>query len=118
MLNRAAISNLGTHVYGIAAIAFGIIGLIWGDFASVWQPIEALAIRRSSPRRIRISLCPLLSSWRPRHPVAADRRIGAVTLGILYLFCALFWLPRVIGFPKIVGTWLGLPSSSFWCWQR
>jgi len=31
--------NLGTRVYGLAAIALGLIGLAWGDFAAVWQPV-------------------------------------------------------------------------------
>lgn len=33
--------DLGRHVYGLAAVALGIIGLIWGDFAAVWQPVDA-----------------------------------------------------------------------------
>ncbi len=37
MSNRRALSNLGSHVYGLGAIALGLIGLVWGDFASVWQ---------------------------------------------------------------------------------
>lgn len=111
MLNRAATSNCGTHVYGIAAVAFGIIGLIWGDFASVWQPIEALPF--TVPHRAGFAylfaLAFLLGGIAIQ--LARTARIGAVTLGILYGFCALFWLPRVIGFPKIVGTWLGFAEE-------
>lgn len=111
MFNRAAALNLGTHVYGIAAIAFGIIGLIWGDFASVWQPIEALpfAVPHRAAFAYLFALCFLLGGLAIQWPRTV--RIGAVTLGILYLFCALFWLPRVIGFPKIVGTWLGFAEQ-------
>ena len=42
MLNRRALSNLGSHVYGLAAIALGVIGLVWGDLPTVWWPIQTL----------------------------------------------------------------------------
>jgi hypothetical protein len=32
---------LGRHVYGLAAVAFGIITLVWHDFNN-WQQIRAL----------------------------------------------------------------------------
>lgn len=37
MDNRKIVSNLGIYVYGVAAIALGITGLVWGDFATNWQ---------------------------------------------------------------------------------
>jgi hypothetical protein len=40
MPDRRIVLSLGTRVYGAAAIAFGLIGLFWGDFASVWQPVD------------------------------------------------------------------------------
>ena len=111
MLNRAATSNCGTHVYGVAALAFGIIGLIWGDFASVWQPIEALPFTVSHRAAFAyiFAVCFLLGGlviqW------SRTARTGAIVLGILYMFCALFWLPRVIGFPKMIGTWSGFAEE-------
>src|SRR5471032_677154 len=33
--------GLGARVFGLAAIALGLVGLAWGDFASVWQPVPA-----------------------------------------------------------------------------
>jgi hypothetical protein len=34
---------LGRHVYGLAAVAFGIITLVWHDFNN-WQQIRALGV--------------------------------------------------------------------------
>ena len=31
--------TLGVRVYGLGALALGVIGLVWGDFALVWQPV-------------------------------------------------------------------------------
>ena len=38
---------LGRHVYGLAAIALGGVGLAWGDFAAVWQPFPDSAPARN-----------------------------------------------------------------------
>ena len=35
------IGRLGVRVYGVAAIALGLVGVVSGDFASVWQPAPA-----------------------------------------------------------------------------
>jgi hypothetical protein len=41
MSNRRALSNLGSLVYGLGTIALGLVGLVWGDFATVRQPVRA-----------------------------------------------------------------------------
>jgi hypothetical protein len=38
--DRRAISNLGIYVYGAGAIALGVIGLVWTDFANNWQRVQ------------------------------------------------------------------------------
>lgn len=107
MLSRRALSNLGTRVYGLGAIALGLVGLAWGDFATVWQPIQALPF--AVPHRTAlayVAAAGLLSAgvaiqWR------RSARAGLLVLAILYFIFALFWLPRVIGFPHLFGTWSG-----------
>ena len=31
--------RLSVRIYGLAAVALGLLGLVWGDFAAVWQPV-------------------------------------------------------------------------------
>lgn len=56
MSGRIALSNLGSRVYGFAAIALGLIGLAWGDFATVWQPVQASVPHREALAYI-IAVC-------------------------------------------------------------
>ncbi|HWW74904.1 MAG TPA: hypothetical protein VNZ44_05865, partial [Pyrinomonadaceae bacterium] len=107
MLSRRAFTNLGARVYGLGAIALGLVGLAWGDFATNWQPIQALPF--DVPHRAAlayVAAAGLLSAgvaiqWR------RSARAGLLVLALLYFIFALFWLPRVIGFPQLFGTWAG-----------
>src|ERR1044071_3111454 len=107
MLSRRALSNLGTRVYGLGAVALGLVGRAWADCAPVWQPIQALPF--PVPHRAAlayVAAAGLLSAgaaiqWR------RSARAGLLVLAILYFIFALLWLPRVIGFPQLFGTWGG-----------
>jgi uncharacterized membrane protein YphA (DoxX/SURF4 family) len=107
MLNRA-LSKLGIRVYGFAAIALGLVGLFWRDFASVWQPVPD-----TLPHRVVLAciaaLLFLLAGFAVQWPRIAS--FGFPVLAILYSMAALLWLPRVIGFPRMIGTWLGFAEE-------
>jgi uncharacterized membrane protein YphA (DoxX/SURF4 family) len=95
-------------VYGAAAIALGLIGLVWGDFASVWQPVPP-----EFPAR-RILACVVASLFLASGIALQWRRTARASLpvlALLHFFPALFWLRRVIVLPHIIGTWLGFAEQ-------
>ena len=104
MPNRSAFSNLGYRVFGVAAFAFGVIGLVYRDFASVWQPVPP-----EFPHRVTFACMAaavfLLAGAAIQRPAAV--RPAAAALLIPYFLFSLLWLRRVIGFPGMIGTWSG-----------
>lgn len=88
----------------MGAIALGLVGLVWGDFADVWQPVPATLPHRTALAYL--AALALLSAgaslqWR------RTAQAGTTALAILYFIFALLWLPRVIGYPQIFATWGG-----------
>jgi uncharacterized membrane protein YphA (DoxX/SURF4 family) len=103
---RGAPANLGRRVYGLGAVALGLVGLVWGEFATVWQPVQTVGIPDRGALAYVTAAC-LLSAgvavqWR------RTARAGLLALAVLYFLFALLWLPRVVHYPQIFGTWGGM----------
>jgi len=95
--------NLGRHVYGLAAVAFGVITLVWHDFNG-WQQIRALGNVPHREILVYVSAAmELFGGVAIQWPRRA--RAGAFALGALYLFFALMWVPHIVAEPKIYDRW-------------
>lgn len=96
--------GVGRHVYGLAAILFGAISLVWRDFGAPWQQIQGFG---DVPHRevlvylpAAVEICGGLAiQWRK------TARVGAVALGCVFLFFALMWVPRVAREPLVYDRW-------------
>ncbi len=90
---------LGRHVYGLAAIVFGVCALVWHDF-NTWQQVRPLG---DLPHRATFACIVgvieiaggLAIQWR------GTARAGATALGAIYLIFALLWVPRIIESPRV-----------------
>ena len=89
---------LGRHVYGFAAIIFGVVTLIWHDFTT-WQQ----NIPRGAIVVYLVAALELFGGVAIQWPKAA--RAGAIALGIIYTVFALSWVPRVVKEPLVYDRW-------------
>ena len=88
---------MGRQVYGLAAIGFGVLALVWHDF-NIWQQIGPLG---NVPHReillYIVAAIEILGGIAILWPGTA--RVGAIALGTIYFIFALLWLPLFIQKP-------------------
>lgn len=88
-------ASLGRVMYGLSAMSLGIIGLVWRDFAGVWQPIDNLGLDFHRPIIASIYAIAFLASGLATG-IPRTARFGLPVLAVLHLLAALGWIPRVI----------------------
>ena len=87
-------SNLGRHVFGAAALAFGLITLAWHDYngwhlpSYIVYPAAAAEILGGAAIQFR-----------------RTAKTGAVVLGAVYLVFALQCVPQIFAKPQIYNSW-------------
>ncbi len=104
-LDKIFAPRVALRIYGLAAVAFGLVGLVWGDFAAVWQPVPKTVPGRTALAyavATALLLAGLGIQWR-RSAAAA-----ALILAILYsLGVILLHVPSVIAQPTVFVAWSG-----------
>ena len=100
--------NWGVVIYGLASTGLGVIGLVRGDFTMVWHPVPDALHGQAWLAYACAALFTLAGlGVFPRRPVPG----AAAILCALYLLFAMSWLRRVVGFPLLIGTWLGFAEQ-------
>ena len=95
--------KIGIYLYGIAAVAYGITDLVWGEFDPSDQPLQAWGDHIPGARIFAyiaaiwlvVAGAALLWRW--------SRRLAAASLTILYGIFVLFPLPRFYWGPHVHG---------------
>ena len=87
-------SNLGRHLYGVAASAFGLIMLVWHDYNGWHQP--RYLVHAAAAALIFAGAAILF-------PGAA--KTGAAVVGAIYLVFALQCVPGIVAAPKVYNSW-------------
>jgi uncharacterized membrane protein YphA (DoxX/SURF4 family) len=95
--------KIGVIVLGLASIAAGVLDLIWGEFESAHQPVQAFGDHIPG-----VTFCAYLTAvWLIAGGAAIlierTARIGAVMLAVIYTVFAIFWLPRFYTAPHYLG---------------
>jgi hypothetical protein len=93
----------GRHVFGLAAVFFGLLTLAWHDFNG-WQQIRVLS--KFSHPAILANIAGAVElfggiaiQWR------RTARAGAIALGAIYSIFLLLWVPLIIAQPLVYDPW-------------
>src|SRR5271169_6062795 len=87
-------SNLGRHLFGVAALAFGLITLAWHDYNGWHQP-----------RYLVDAAAAALIIGGAAIQFRRTAKAGAGVLGAVYLVFALQCVPGIVAQPKIYNSW-------------
>jgi uncharacterized membrane protein YphA (DoxX/SURF4 family) len=104
-LDKLFARKVAVRVYGLAAIAIGLVGLVWGDFLAVWQPVL-----KSLPGRAPLAYAVAAEFLLAGASLQLKRsaRAAALTLTALYgLGVILLHLPLIIAHPGVFAMWSG-----------
>jgi uncharacterized membrane protein YphA (DoxX/SURF4 family) len=86
--------NLGRHVFGVAALAFGLMTLAWHDYNGWHQP-----------RYMVYAAAAALIFGGAAIQLGRTAKTGAAVLGAVYLVFALLCVPGIVAKPQIYNSW-------------
>jgi uncharacterized membrane protein len=92
-------------LFAIGLLGLGVLALIYGDFALVWQPVPAWLPARNALAYTSGVFMLLLAAGLL---IPASRTWTVRVLFAYLILWALLKLPDVIAHPRIEGSWLGL----------
>jgi uncharacterized membrane protein YphA (DoxX/SURF4 family) len=96
--------RVAARIYGLGAVALGLTGLVWGDFAVVWQPDVAPG---RSALGYAVPILPLLAGlamqWQRTEYPSALLLVGLYALGEILLD-----VPRGFAHPSVFVAWYGV----------
>jgi putative oxidoreductase len=87
-------SNLGRVVFGVAALGFGVITLVWKEYNG-WHLARYIAYAAAAA----------LIFGGGAIQFRRTAKAGAAVLGAVYLACALACVPRIVAAPRIYNNW-------------
>ncbi|MGO9369543.1 MAG: hypothetical protein ACLP0H_18070, partial [Terriglobales bacterium] len=87
-------SNLSRHVFGVAALAFGLIMLAWHDYNGWHQPRYLVYAAAAA---LIFGGAAIQFRW--------SAKMGAVVVAAVYLVFALQCVPGIVAAPRIYNSW-------------
>lgn len=93
----------GVYVYGMASVAAGVLDLIWGDFETAHQPIQAFGDHIPGRRMLAYITAVWLIAGGAAVLWRRTAKAGTAALALIYLVFAVFWFPRFYTAPHVLG---------------
>lgn len=105
--------KLGIVVYGLAAVASGIVDIVWGQFEGAHQPLQAWGDNIPGSRIFAYVVAVALVLGVAAVLRLRTRALGAITIAFAYALFAIFWLPRFVTAPRVLGQHAGVYIGVF-----
>jgi uncharacterized membrane protein YphA (DoxX/SURF4 family) len=100
--------RLGVSIYALATVAAGLFDLLWGEFEAAHQPIQAWGDHIPGQQAfayitaVWLIVAGTAILWRP------TARAGALACAAIYFIFVLFWPPRFLTAPRVLGYTPGI----------
>jgi hypothetical protein len=96
-------SDLGRHVFGAAALAFGFIALAWHDYKD-WDQLRFILNATDGPV-VFYFIAAVQIAGGAAIQFRRTAKAGAIVLGAVYLVLALLVVPLIVAKPRIYNSW-------------
>jgi hypothetical protein len=96
-------SNLGRHVFGVAALCLGLITLVWPDYSDYDQLHVFLSATNGAIFAYAAAASQIVGGAAIQFRRTA--KTGAVVLGAVYLVLALLFVPQIVATPLVFDPW-------------
>lgn len=100
---KIIVGRAGIYLYALGTIAAGIMDLWWHDFEPAHQPIQAFGDHIPGRELFAaiVAVCMVVGGAAMMYRRSA--RVGAASVGLIYLLFTVFWLPRLYTAPHVLG---------------
>lgn len=103
MTTSAASWKIGRHVFGAAALAFGLITLAWPNYKD-WDQLRSILNATDGPVFIyAVAAAQIFGGAGIQFQRTA--KTGAILLGGVYLIFALLCVPGIVATPQVYNSW-------------
>ena len=96
-------TNLGRHVFGLAALAFGLIAFVWHDYKD-WDQLRYILNAANGPVFVFAAAVTQIFGGAALQ-FRRTAKTGAAVLGAVYLIFALLCVPLILATPRIYASW-------------
>jgi len=96
-------ANLGRHVFGAAALAFGLITLAWHNYKD-WDQLRYILNATDGPILVYAAAAAQIVGGAAIQ-FRRTAKTGAAALGAIYLVFALLCVPGIVATPQVYDSW-------------
>lgn len=96
-------SNLGRHLFGAAALASGLVALVWHDYND-WHVLRHVLNPTDGPVFVYVAAAAQIFGGAAMQ-FRRTARTGAAVLCAVYLLFALLFVPAIVATPQVYDPW-------------